>query len=144
MEFYQQNALNSKEMGTPITGSNLTTLTDALKTHSVSAGLQTIIEQQGDVKKLMNRMKVMRDDTRTMNREFSERYEVSQGMYKLPFFGTNQDIFLGLFYFSYIFLVIVSLTLVYKNTGSGRNVMYGAIASFLVILMVTGVMLRIA
>jgi hypothetical protein len=71
-----------------------------------------VIEQQGDVKKLMNRMKNMRDDIRTMNREFSERYDVSQGCVHFPFFGTNQDIFLGMFYFSYIFLVIVSLILV--------------------------------
>jgi hypothetical protein len=140
----QQNALNSKEMGTPLTGTDITNLTNALKNHSVSSGLQGVIEQQGDVKTLIQRMKNMRTDTQTMNREFSERYQVSQGMYKLPIFGTNQDIFLLLFYFSFIFLVIVSLILVYKNTGSMRNVLYGTIASFLVILIVTGVMLRIA
>lgn len=141
---YQQNALNSKEMGTPLTGTTITNLTNALKNHSVSSGLQGVIEQQGDVKSLVQRMKNMRTDTRTMNREFSERYRVSQGTYKLPFFGTNQDIFLLLFYFSFLFLVIVSLILVYKNTGSIQNVLYGAVASFLVILIVTGVMLRIA
>jgi len=131
-------------MGTPLTGTDITNLTNALKNHSVSSGLQGVIEQQGDVKTLIQRMKNMRTDTQTMNREFSERYQVSQGMYKLPIFGTNQDIFLLLFYFSFIFLVIVSLILVYKNTGSMRNVLYGTIASFLVILIVTGVMLRIA
>jgi hypothetical protein len=140
----QQNALNSKEMGTPLIGTDITNLTNVLKNHSVSSGLQEVIEQQGDVKTLIHRMKNMRNDTRTMNREFSERYQVSQGMYKLPFFGTNQDIMLLLFYFSFLFLVVVSLILVYKNTGSIRNVLYGAIASFLVILIVTGVMLRIA
>ena len=131
-------------MGTPLTGTDITNLTNALKNHSVSSGLQEVIEKQGDVKTLIQRMKNMRNDTQTMNREFSERYQTSQGMYKLPFFGTNQDIFLLLFLFSYLFLVIVSLVLVYKNTGSIRNVLYGAIASFLVILIVTGVMLRIA
>lgn len=131
-------------MATPLIGTDITNLTNALKNHSVSSGLQGVIEQQGDVKTLIQRMKNMRTDTQTMNREFSERYQLSQGMYTLPFFGTNQDIFLLLFYFSFLFLVIVSLILVYKNTGSIRNVLYGAIASFLVILIVTGVMLRIA
>lgn len=128
-----------------VTGtSSITALTDDLADHSVSSGLQQVIEEQGDIKKLRNRMKLMRDETRTMNREFSERYEVSQGMYKLPFFGTNQDIFLSLFYFSYTFLVLVSLILVYKNTGSIRNVLYGLIGSAILMLIITGVMLRIA
>lgn len=131
-------------MSSQISSTNLINFTNDLKNHSIKSGLQEVIEKQGDVKKLMAQMKNMRDDTRTMNREFSERYEVSEGAYKLPFFGTNQDIFFSLFSFSYIFLVFVSLALLYKNTGSIQNVAYGFVGSFLILLIITGVLLRIA
>lgn len=103
-----------------------------------------MIEQQGDVKKLNTRMNQMKEETRTLNREFSERFEKTEGKYKLPFFGTNQDIFLSMFYFSYAFLVGISLMILYKNTGSWQKVTYGLIGSFFLILIITGVLLRIA
>lgn len=131
-------------MGAPLTRQNIVDFTNRLYNLSVNSDIQQMIEQQGDIKKLNTRMNQMKDETRTLNREFSERFEKTDGKYKLPFFGTNQDIFLSMFYFSYVFLVLVSLVTVYKNTGSWQKVAYGLIGSFFLILIITGVLLRIA
>ena len=66
------------------------------------------------------------------------------GDYYAPFFGTNQDILLLGFYFSYIFLVAVALFSIYTNTQSIQRVIYGLLGSGFALLIITGILLRVA
>ncbi len=64
--------------------------------------------------------------------------------YKLPIFGTNQDIILLAFYFSYAFLLIVSLVVVYKNTQSIQNTAYAFFLALALLLIITAILIRVA
>ena len=68
----------------------------------------------------MTKVHQLKKNTATLNREFDERFKETEGLYKLPFFGTNQDILLLGFYFSYLFLMIVMLVVYYKIHSRGK------------------------
>jgi hypothetical protein len=78
-----------------------------------------------------------------LNKEFEERHGTLTP-YKLPLLSTNQNILLLGFYFSYAFLTLVSLIVVYKNTGSIQNVAYAFLMAGVVLLIVTAILIRVA
>ena len=111
---------------------------------AVSSDLQNYLESQGSLPEYQKQIQGMKNATTTLNEEFNQRHTQLGGSYQLPLFGTNQDIVLLGFYFSYLFLTIVSLMTVYKNTQSIRNVMYGLCLCIIVLFIITGLMFQIA
>ena len=115
-----------------------------LQSLTVNSELNRLIEQQGSYEALMTKVHQLKKNTATLNREFDERFKETEGLYKLPFFGTNQDILLLGFYFSYLFLMIVMLVVYYKNTQSWQNTLYGAVGSIFALMIISGLLFRLA
>jgi hypothetical protein len=115
-----------------------------LQSLTVNSELNRLVEQQGSYEALMTKVHQLKKNTATLNREFDERFKETEGLYKLPFFGTNQDILLLGFYFSYLVLMIVMLVVYYKNTQSWQNTLYGAVGSIFALMIITGLLFRLA
>jgi hypothetical protein len=115
-----------------------------LQSLTVNSELNRLIEQQGSYEALMTKVHQLKKNTATLNREFDERFKETEGLYKLPFFGTNQDILLLGFYFSYLFLMVVMLVVYYKNTQSWQNTLYGALGALFALMIISGLLFRLA
>ena len=115
-----------------------------LQSLTVNSELNRLVEQQGSYEALMTKVHQLKKNTATLNREFDERFKETEGLYKLPFFGTNQDILLLGFYFSYLVLMIVMLVVYYKNTQSWQNTLYGAVGSIFALMIISGLLFRLA
>ena len=124
--------------------STLKSQSNLLQSLTVNSELNRLIEQQGSYEALMTNVHQLKKNTATLNREFDERFKETEGRYKLPFFGTNQDILLLGFYFSYLVLMIVMLVVYYKNTQSWQNTLYGAVGSIFALMIITGLLFRLA
>jgi len=124
--------------------STLKSQSSLLQSLTVNSELNKLIEQQGSYEALMTKVHQLKKNTATLNREFDERFKETEGLYKLPFFGTNQDILLLGFYFSYLFLMIVMLVVYYKNTQSWQNTLYGAVGSIFALMIISGLLFRLA
>jgi len=124
--------------------STLKSQSSLLQSLTVNSELNKLIEQQGSYEALMTKVHQLKKNTATLNREFDERFRETEGLYKLPFFGTNQDILLLGFYFSYLFLMIVMLVVYYKNTQSWQNTLYGAVGSIFALMIISGLLFRLA
>jgi len=124
--------------------STLKSQSSLLQSLTVNSELNKLIEQQGSYEALMTKVHQLKKNTATLNREFDERFKETEGLYKLPFFGTNQDILLLGFYFSYLFLIIVMLVVYYKNTQSWQNTLYGAVGSIFALMIISGLLFRLA
>lgn len=111
---------------------------------AVNSELKTFLDTQGSLPEINKQIQQLTTATNTLNQEFNERHAMMGGTYQLPLFGTNQDIVLLGFYFSYIFLTIVSLFTIYKNTNSIQNVFYGFCLSAILLLILTGLLYKIA
>lgn len=111
---------------------------------AVSSDLKNYLESQGSLPEYQKQIQGMRNATNTLNQEFNQRHQSFGGTYQLPLFGTNQDIVLLGFYFSYTFLTVVSLITVYKNTQSIQNVVYGLCLCVIVLFVITGLLFQIA
>jgi hypothetical protein len=111
---------------------------------AVSSDLKNYLESQGSLPDYQKQIQGMRNATNTLNEEFNQRHASLGGTYQLPLFGTNQDIVLLGFYFSFLFLTAVSLLTVYKNTQSIQNVLYGLCLCAILLLIITGLLFQIA
>ena len=111
---------------------------------AVSSDLKNYLESQGSLPEYNKQIQGMKNATNTLNEEFNQRHTNLGGTYQLPLFGTNQDIVLLGFYFSYAFLTFVSLLTVYKNTQSWRNVLYGLLLCIILLFIITGLLFKIA
>jgi hypothetical protein len=124
--------------------STLKSQSSLLQSLTVNSELNRLVEKQGSYEALMTKVHQLKKNTATLNREFDERFKETEGLYKLPFFGTNQDILLIGFYFSYLFLMIVMLVVYYKNTQSWQNTLYGAVGSIFALMIISGLLFRLA
>jgi hypothetical protein len=111
---------------------------------AVDSELKNYLESQGSLADFHKKIQGMKNATNTLNEEFNQRHTRLGGTYQLPLFGTNQDIVLMGFYLSYAFLTLVTLITVYKNTQSIRNVFYGLALSIILLLIITGLLFKIA
>ena len=123
--------------------SDIRNYSNALKDLSVSSELNKLLESQGSVPQTYKKINELTAAKDVLNKEFDERYASTGGQYKLPLFGTNQDILLLGFFFSYTFLTIVVLISLYKNTGSIQNTIYGFFISAFSLLIIVGLLFRI-
>lgn len=128
-------------MGT-ITKGNAKGFSDFLKETLESRDLNKFLESQGEIQTYAKKISDLESSTSVYNKEFSER-NILISPYKLPFLGTNQDIFLLLFYFSYAFLTIVVLSILYKNTGSVSNTLYAFLMSVVFLLIISSLLFRV-
>ena len=135
--------LVEQEMSVPLDTSKVKAYTSDLSGFLVSSDFTKLLESQGEIANYNKRISDLQSSTTVFNKEFEERHNQITP-YKLPIFGTNQDILLLGFYFSYTFLVLVSLTLLYKNTQSIQNTVYAFIMSIFVLLIITAMLIRIA
>ena len=124
--------------------STLKSQSSLLQSLTVNSELNRLVEEQGSYEALMTKVHQLKKNTATLNREFDERFKETEGLYKLPCFGTNQDILLLGFYFSYLFLMIVMLVVYYKNTQSWQNTLYGAVGAVFALMIITGLLFRLA
>ena len=123
---------------------DLRTNSNSLKDLSASPGFNKLLESQGSIQetsKKINELNAARD---VLNKEFDERYTATGGTYSLPLFGTNQDILLYGFLFSYVFLTLVVCITIYKNTGSFRNTLYALGVSGFAFLIIIGLLFQVA
>jgi hypothetical protein len=111
---------------------------------AVSSDLKNYMESQGSLPDYQKQIQGMKNAIHTLNEEFNQRHASLGGTYQLPLFGTNQDIVLLGFYFSFLFLTAVSLLTVYKNTQSMQNVVYGICLCAILLLIITGLLFQIA
>lgn len=102
-----------------------------------------LVESQGKIAEYNKQINDFRSSSTVLNKEFEERHNRITP-YKLSMFGTNQDILLLGFYFSYAFLVLISLILIYKNTQSFQNVAYAFLMSIFVVVILTAILVRAA
>jgi hypothetical protein len=124
--------------------STLKSQSSLLQSLTLNSELNRLVEEQGSYEALMTKVHQLKKNTATLNREFDERFKETEGLYKLPFFGTNQDILLLGFYFSYLFLMIVMLVVYYKNTQSWQNTLYGAVGALFALMIISGLLFRLA
>jgi hypothetical protein len=124
--------------------STLKSQSSLLQSLTVNSELNRLVEEQGSYEALMTKVHQLKKNTATLNREFDERFKETEGLYKLPFFGTNQDILLIGFYFSYLFLMVVMLVVYYKNTQSWQNTLYGALGALFALMIISGLLFRLA
>jgi hypothetical protein len=110
----------------------------------VDSDLKNYLESQGSLPEYNKQIQGMKNATNTLNEEFNQRHTALGGTYQLPLFGTNQDIVLLGFYFSYAFLTVVTLITVYKNTQSLRPVIYGLCLCVILLFIITGLLFKIA
>jgi hypothetical protein len=119
------------------------TYTTRLAGFLVGPEFAKLLESQGQIATYNKKINELQSSTTVLNKEFEERH-VTTTPYKLSLFSTNQNILLLGFYFSYTFLTLVSLIVVYKNTGSIQNTVYAFFMAGVVLLIVTAILLRIA
>ncbi len=119
------------------------TYTSRLAGFLVEPEFAKLLESQGEISTLNKKITDLQSSTAVLNKEFEERHGTLTP-YKLPLLSTNQNILLLGFYFSYAFLTLVSLIVVYKNTGSIQNVAYAFLMAGVVLLIVTAILIRVA
>lgn len=119
------------------------TYTSSLAGFLVGPEFAKLLESQGTIANYNKKINELQSSTTVLNKEFEERHGVMTP-YKLSIFSTNQNILLLGFYFSYAFLTLVSLIVVYKNTGSFQKTVYGFLMAGVVLLILTAILLRIA
>jgi len=119
------------------------TYTSRLAGFLVEPDFAKLLESQGEISTLNKKITDLQSSTAVLNKEFEERHGTLTP-YKLPLLSTNQNILLLGFYFSYAFLTLVSLIVVYKNTGSIQNVAYAFLMAGVVLLIVTAILIRVA
>ncbi len=119
------------------------TFTSRLAGLLVEPDFAKLLESQGQISTLNKKIGDLQSSTTVLNKEFEERH-ATMTPYKLPLLSTNQNILLLGFYFSYAFLTLVSLIVVYKNTGSPQNVAYAFLMACIVLLVVTAILIRVA
>ncbi len=119
------------------------TYTSRLAGFLVEPDFAKLLESQGEISTLNKKITGLQSSTAVLNKEFEERHGTLTP-YKLPLLSTNQNILLLGFYFSYAFLTLVSLIVVYKNTGSIQNVAYAFLMAGVVLLIVTAILIRVA
>lgn len=117
--------------------------TRELSTFLVGQEFTKLLESQGQIAQYNKKISDFKSSATVLNKEFEERHNRITP-YKLSMFGTNQDILLLGFYFSYAFLTLVSLIMVYKNTGTFQNVVYAFIMSIFVVVILTAILVRAA
>ena len=127
-----------------LTQAQLRDYSTQLNNQVINSDLKNFLDTQGSLPSISTQIRSLTDATRTFNQEFNERHAMMGGTYQLPLFGTNQDVVLLGFYFSYIFLTLVSLFTVYKNTQSIQNVLYGFCLAGILLLIITGLLFKIA
>lgn len=110
---------------------------------SVNSDLLPIFQKNGSYDDVQKKILTLDASTKTLNQEFQEQYK-TKGTYEYPIFGTNQDIILLGFYFSYVFLVVVALFSIYTHTQSIQQIVYGLIGSVFTLFIITGILLRVA
>jgi hypothetical protein len=110
---------------------------------SINSNLLPTFEKYGSYDDVQKKIVQLDASTKTLNQEFNDRH-ISMGDYYAPMFGTNQDIIILGFYFSYIFLVGVALFSIYYNTQSIERVIYGLLGSGFALFIITGILLRVA
>jgi hypothetical protein len=118
-------------------------ITGQLADFLVNQDFSKLLESQGSLDEYNKKINDLRSSTFVLNKEFEERHN-TMTPYKLPIFGTNQDIILLAFYFSYAFLLIVSLVVVYKNTQSIQNTAYAFFLALALLLIITAILIRVA
>ena len=126
-----------------LTTAQLKDYTNKLAGFFVDPSFTKLLESQGDLTSYTKKISDLQSSTSVLNKEFEERH-VTNTPYKLPLFGTNQNILILGFYFSYAFLVLVSLIVVYKNTQSAQNTVYAFLMSIIVLMIITALLLRAA
>ncbi len=126
-----------------LTTDQLKDYTNKLAGFFVDPAFTKLLESQGDLTSYTKKINDLQSSTSVLNKEFEERH-ITNTPYKLPLFGTNQNILILGFYFSYTFLVVVSLIVVYKNTQSFQNTVYAFFMSAVVLLIITAILLRVA
>jgi hypothetical protein len=119
------------------------TYTSRLAGFLVEPEFAKLLESQGEISTLNKKITDFQSSTAVLNKEFEERHGTLTP-YKLPLLSTNQNILLLGFYFSYAFLTLVSLIVVYKNTGSMQKVAYAFLMAGVVLLIVTAILIRVA
>ena len=110
---------------------------------SQNSDLLTILQKNGSFDDVQRKINTLDASTKTLNQEFKDQY-ASKGNYEYPFFGTNQDIILLGFYFSYIFMVVVALFNIFVNTQSIQRIVYGILGATFTLFIITGILLRVA
>lgn len=126
-----------------LTTGDIKNYTTRLSEFLVDQSLYKQLESQGTISEFNKKINDLVSSTAVLNKEFEERHNVMTP-YSLPLFGTNQDILLLGFFFSYAFLVLVSLIIIYKNTGSIQNTAYAFFLSVFILLIITAILLRVA
>jgi hypothetical protein len=126
-----------------LTTDQLKDYTSRLAGFLVDPDFSKLLEAQGQMASYTKKINDLQSSTAVLNKEFEERHLVMTP-YKLPLFGTNQNILLLGFYFSYAFLVLVSLMVVYKNTGSVQNTAYALFMSIIVFFIIVAILIRVA
>lgn len=119
------------------------TYTSRLTGFLVGPEFSKLLESQGTIATYNKKINELQSSTTVLNKEFEERH-TAMTPYKLPLLSTNQNILLLGFYCSYAFLTLVSLIVVYKNTGSFQKTLYAFFMAGVVLLIVTAILLRIA
>lgn len=130
-------------MTTPLAVADFNTYLTKLNDHLSNTKLSESIESQGDLKKIPKQLSDLRSSTSVYNKEFDERFG-SSIPYSLPLFGTNQDMFLLLFYFSYAFLTLITLITLYRQTQNLGNVAYAFLISIVFFFIITAILVRVA
>lgn len=108
----------------------------------VGSEINKLIESQGEIGSYEKKISSLRSAASVYNKEFDDRHNMT-APYKMPMLATNQDILLLGFYFSYLFLTLVGLIILFKNTANIQNVVYGFIMSFFILLIITAILVRL-
>jgi len=128
----------------PLDAGSVQSQATALQNLVLTSDFQTQFNKYGSSEDIKKEIASLKKNTDTLNREFDERYLSMGGTYKIPFFGTNQDILLIGFYLAYAFFSTVMLITYYKATLSWQNTLYGAMGCVFALLILTGILFRIA
>ena len=130
-------------MTLPLTSDLVKTYTSRLSGLLVEPEFAKLLESQGQITTYNKKINDLQSSTTVLNKEFEERH-LATAPYKLPLFSTNQNILLLGFYFSYTFLTLVSLIVVYKNTGEIQKVVYAFLMAGVILLIITAILIRVA
>lgn len=122
---------------------NVKTYTSRLASLLVEPDFGKVLENQGQLTTMIKKIDELQSSTGVLNKEFEERH-LSHTPYSLSILSTNQNILLLGFYFSYAFLTVVSLIVVYKNTESFQKVAYAFLMACIVLLIITAILIRVA
>lgn len=121
----------------------LRSFTSDLQGFLVNRDIYNFLESQGHVQVYQQKIKELQSATSVYNKEFDERHNAITP-YSMSKFAINQDILLLGFYFSYAFLTIISLIVVYKNAQSWPNVAYAFVMAVAILFVITAMVLRVA